>query len=196
MLVSWSAHATAQTQPWRGREGWVWAVVGGIRTGEVLTAGVGRVELQRSRRTLRRERGARVGVNTCGRRRTSDSMIRPRPRRTTRSLWRRRSEVCMRDTPSYGTRCIRRTSKRILRARRRGGGEQRRAARAARAARANPAAHSSHSMTVPVIWKNGSPALVCQDWGLLITRLLIVSRTERRNESAREQRRWRWGWWG
>ena len=64
------------------------------------------------------------------------------------------------------------------------GGEQRRAARAARAARATPAAHSSHSMTVPVIWKNGNPALVCQDWGDLITRLLIVSRTERHTERA------------
>ena len=43
------------------------------------------------------------------------------------------------------------------------------------AARANPAAHSSHSMTVPVIWKKGRPTLVCHDWGDLITRLLIVS---------------------
>ena len=33
-------------------------------------------------------------------------------RRTTRSRWRRRRDVCMRETPSYGTRCRRRTSKR------------------------------------------------------------------------------------
>ena len=33
-------------------------------------------------------------------------------RRTTRSRWRLRSDVVMRDVPSYGTRCIRRTSKR------------------------------------------------------------------------------------
>ena len=37
-------------------------------------------------------------------------MIRARPRRTTRSLCLRRRLVCMRETPSYGTRCIRRTS--------------------------------------------------------------------------------------
>ena len=48
----------------------------------------------------------------------------------------------------YGTRCIRRTSKRT----------------------------SSHSTTVPSIWKKGRPTDVCQFWGLLRIRLLSVSR--------------------
>lgn len=41
-------------------------------------------------------------------------MVRPMPRRTTRSLCRRRRLVDMREMPSYGTRWRRRTSKRIL----------------------------------------------------------------------------------
>ena len=53
----------------------------------------------------------------------------------------------MRDTPSYGTRCMRRTSNLT----------------------------SSHSTTVPSIWKNGSPTVVCQFCGLLRIRLLSVS---------------------
>lgn len=54
----------------------------------------------------------------------------------------------MRDTPSYGTRCIRRTSKRT----------------------------SSHSTTVPWIWKKGSATWVCQFCGDLRIRLLSWSR--------------------
>ena len=43
-------------------------------------------------------------------------------------------------------------------------------------ARARHAAHSSHSTTVPSIWKKGSPTEVCQFWGDLRIRLLSVSR--------------------
>ena len=56
-------------------------------------------------------------------------------------------------------------------------------------------AYSSHSTTVPSIWKNGSPTLVCQFWGLLRIRLLSVSRIlvcvmkqGRRSEQVAEER--------
>ena len=35
---------------------------------------------------------------------------------------------------------------------------------------------SSHSTTVPSIWKNGKPTVVCQFWGDFRIRLLRVSR--------------------
>jgi hypothetical protein len=80
----------------------------------------------------------------------------------------------MRDTPSYGTRCIRRTSKRILRAR--GAAVSDAAASRAKGAAARAAAHSSHSMTVPWMLKKGRATEVCHDCGDLVIRLLSVSR--------------------
>ena len=63
---------------------------------EVLTAGVGRVEV----RLCAAER-RRVRVDLLIEQGESDApIIIARPRRTTRSRWRRRSEVCMREMPS------------------------------------------------------------------------------------------------
>ena len=59
-----------------------------------------------------------------------------------------RSYLMARSLPSYGTRCIRRTSKRI----------------------------SSHSTTVPSMRRKGRPTVVCQFWGDFSMRLLMVSR--------------------
>ena len=86
------------------------------------------VRTRRSRsRSSSRGRCARQGLQTVSQRReaflgSGEGFEGQKYRRTTRSRWRLRSDVVMRDVPSYGTRCIRRTSKRTLRTRSDGGG--------------------------------------------------------------------------
>jgi len=80
----------------------------------------------------------------------------------------RRREVCMREMPSYGTRCKRRTSKRILWA---GRTERVRSLGMSvgglliQVQQLAGSTHSSHSTVVPLIRTKGRPTPVCQSWG-------------------------------
>ena len=84
---------------------------------EVLAAGLGGVELRERRvKCMSAHDWQKKGDSQGGHKSvtlTSDSIVMPIPRLTTRSLWRLRRLVCMREIPSYGTRCRRRTSTEI-----------------------------------------------------------------------------------
>ena len=73
-----------------------------------------------------------------------------------------------------GTRCIRRTSKRTLRRRTHATMSEANEGHGPVGERGR--VYSSHSTTVPWIWKKGRPAVVCQLWGLFKIKLLSVSR--------------------